>query len=102
MTPPSAQDAAAPLTGARTTLPPRSVVRDMPMRILLVRMSAMGDIVHTLPAAASLRYSFPDAEIDWLVEERWAPLLEENPDLTTVHRVRSRDWRHVVQVLCEL
>lgn len=71
-------------------------------RILLVRMGAMGDIVHTLPAAASLRYSFPDAEIDWLVEERWAPLLEENPDLTTVHCVRSRDWRHVLQVLGEL
>ncbi len=73
-----------------------------PRRILLVRMGAMGDIVHTLPAAASLRYSFPEAEIDWLVEERWAPLLEENPDLTTVRRVRSRDWRHVLHVLEEL
>jgi len=73
-----------------------------PRRILLVRMGAMGDIVHTLPAAASLRYSFPAAEIDWLVEERWAPLLEENPDLTNVYRVRSRDWRHVLHVLGEL
>ena len=39
-------------------------------RILLVRMGAMGDIVHTLPAAATLRHAFPEAEIDWLVEER--------------------------------
>ena len=68
-------------------------------RILVVRMGAMGDIVHTLPAAASLRYSFPEAEIDWLVEERWAPLLEENPDLTTVHRVHSRDCGQVWDVL---
>ena len=73
-----------------------------PQRILIIRMGAMGDIIHTLPAAASLRYSFPQAEIDWLVEERWAPLLEENPDLTTLHRVRSRDWRQVLHVLGEL
>ena len=101
MTAKSAQDAADSLPRSGKT-PPRSVVRDLPMRILLVRMGAMGDIMHTLPAAASLRYSFPDAEIDWLVEERWAPLLEENPDLTAVYRVRSRDWRHVREVLGKL
>jgi hypothetical protein len=48
-------------------------------RILVVRLGAMGDIVHTLPAVAWLKQSHPDSPLTWLVEPRWAPLLEENP-----------------------
>ena len=44
--------------------------------ILIVRIGAMGDIIHTLPGVASLKRSFPEARITWLVEPRWAPLLE--------------------------
>jgi heptosyltransferase-1 len=43
---------------------------------LVVRLSSLGDIVHTLPAFAALRESFPEARIDWLVDERWSPLVE--------------------------
>jgi heptosyltransferase I len=53
-------------------------------RILIVRMGAMGDIIHTLPAAASLRASFPHARITWVVEPQWMPLLEDNPSLDRV------------------
>ena len=53
-------------------------------RILIVRLGAMGDIIHTLPAAASLRASFPEARITWVVEPQWAPLLEDNPFLDRV------------------
>ncbi|MGA2742252.1 MAG: glycosyltransferase family 9 protein [Bryobacteraceae bacterium] len=48
-------------------------------RILVVRLGAMGDIVHALPAAASLKHSFPGWQVAWVVEPRWAPLLEGNP-----------------------
>jgi len=48
-------------------------------RLLVVRLGAMGDIIHTLPAAASLRQSFAGARLYWLVESRWRPLLEGNP-----------------------
>jgi|SRR5579863_96172 len=48
-------------------------------RILVVRLGAMGDIIHALPAAASLRHSFPGSHLTWLVEAPWAPLLEQNP-----------------------
>ena len=48
-------------------------------RILAVRLGAMGDILHTLPAVASLKRSFPGAHLAWLVEPQWAPLLEGNP-----------------------
>jgi len=44
-------------------------------RILIVRLSAMGDVIHTLPAAHFLRAIFPEAYIGWLIEERWAELL---------------------------
>ena len=39
----------------------------------------MGDIIHSLPAVASLKHSFPGARLTWIVEPQWAPLLEENP-----------------------
>ena len=59
-------------------------------RILVVRLGAMGDIIHTLPAAASLRASFPDARISWAVEPRWAPLLESNPSIDRLVEVDRR------------
>ena len=40
------------------------------MNILIVRLGALGDIIHTVPAAAALRDAFPDARIDWLVDAR--------------------------------
>src|SRR5579864_5316394 len=47
--------------------------------ILVVRLGAMGDIIHTLPAVASLKHSFPGSHLTWVVEPKWAPLLEGNP-----------------------
>ncbi len=47
--------------------------------ILVVRLSAMGDIVHTLPAAATLKKSFPERKLIWVVASRWMPLLQGNP-----------------------
>jgi lipopolysaccharide heptosyltransferase I len=42
---------------------------------LIVRLGSMGDLIHTVPAVASLRASFPQARIDWVVEQKWAPLI---------------------------
>ncbi len=63
------------------------------MNILLVRTSAMGDIVHALPVLAALRKHEPDAKIGWVVESVFAPLLADHPDLDTVIEVRTRTWR---------
>ena len=49
------------------------------MRFLIVRLGAMGDIVHALPVAAALRQRFPVARIDWLVDARYAALLDLVP-----------------------
>src|SRR6202171_71182 len=48
-------------------------------RILVVRLGAMGDVIHALPAVASPKHSFPGSHLTWLIEAQWAPLLEKNP-----------------------
>lgn len=53
-------------------------------RFLLVRLGSMGDILHALPAASALRDAFAGARIDWVVDPKWARLLEGNPDLSEV------------------
>jgi lipopolysaccharide heptosyltransferase I len=56
--------------------------------ILVVRLGAMGDIIQTLPAVASLKHSFPGSHLTWLVESKWAPLLEGNPFVDRVAVLR--------------
>jgi len=63
------------------------------MRILLIRTSALGDIVHCLPALRALRAHLPAARIGWVVEDVFAPLLERDRDLDEVLTVRLRRWR---------
>ena len=45
--------------------------------ILVVRLGSLGDLMHTLPAVAALRAGFPGARLDWVVEQKWAALVEE-------------------------
>jgi heptosyltransferase-1 len=59
--------------------------------ILVVRLGAMGDILHALPAAASLKHSFPSTPLTWVVENTWAPLLQHN---SFIDRVILFDRRH--------
>ena len=49
--------------------------------ILVIRLGAMGDILHALPAVASLKASFPRHNLVWLVARKWLPLLAGNPDI---------------------
>jgi lipopolysaccharide heptosyltransferase I len=51
-------------------------VPDATRKILVVRLSSLGDIVHSLPGVAALREAAPGAQIDWLVARAWAPILE--------------------------
>ena len=62
-------------------------------RILMIRTSALGDIVQTLPVLTALRHHYPSATIGWVVEAAFAPLLEGHPDLDEILTVRLRTWR---------
>ena len=64
------------------------------LRILIIRTSALGDVVHALPVLAALRRHLPGAHVGWLVEEAFAPLLEGHPDLDEILPARLRAWRH--------
>ena len=63
------------------------------MNVLIVRTSAMGDVVHCLPVLRGLRRALPEARIGWVVEEVFAPLLAGHPDLDAIFPVRLRPWR---------
>ena len=62
-----------------------------PRRILLIRPSALGDVCRTVPVLVSLRRAWPDAEIDWLVQDDFAPAIMHHPDLTRVLPFMRRD-----------
>ena len=62
----------------------------------------MGDILHTLPAVASLRASFPDTPVTWLVESKWLALLEGNPDVSAIATLDRSGLRGLVASLQRL
>ena len=71
-------------------------------RILIVRVGAMGDVLHGMPVVAALRAALPDAFLAWTVEPRWAPLLQSSPDavprtpamplVDRVHLAATKAW----------
>ncbi len=66
---------------------------DPAQRFLIVRLSSIGDIVHALPAAAALAESFPQAQVDWVVEKRHKLLLDGNPHLHRILELDTLGWR---------
>lgn len=63
------------------------------MRIVLVRLSALGDIVHTWPLADAIRRRRPKAHLTWVVEAPLVPLVEGHPSVDAVITTRTRRWR---------
>lgn len=63
------------------------------LKVLLVKTSSLGDVVHNLPAVTDIRTRFPDAAIDWAVEEDYAPLVRMHPGVRRVIAVAIRRWR---------
>ena len=64
------------------------------MRVVLVRLSALGDIVHTWPLAVELRKMQPRMHLTWVVEEPLRPLVEGHPAVDTVLTAATKSWRH--------
>src|SRR5688572_22532397 len=63
------------------------------MRILIVKLGSIGDIIHTLPAAAAIRQAMRHAEISWVVERRSAEILRDNPILDRLIEVDTKALR---------
>ena len=76
------------------------------MNLLVVRLGAMGDVIHTMHAVARLRQAMPDTQIGWMIEERWSELLcaigaprsgaarsPARPLVDAIHSVNTKAWR---------
>jgi len=72
------------------------------VRILVVRLGAMGDILHALPAVASLKTGHPGSRLTWVVEARWAPLVEANPFVDRVVLLRRESAASLLESWREL
>ncbi|WP_317202346.1 lipopolysaccharide heptosyltransferase I [Janthinobacterium sp.] len=64
-----------------------------PLNILLVRVSSLGDVLHNLPMVADIARRFPDANIDWVVEEGYTSLLRLNGRIGAIIPFALRRWR---------
>ncbi|MDR2219161.1 MAG: lipopolysaccharide heptosyltransferase I [Methylobacillus sp.] len=63
------------------------------MRLLLVKTSSMGDLVHNMPMIADIRQRFPDAVIDWVVEESFVEIARMNTEVARIIPVNMRRWK---------
>jgi heptosyltransferase-1 len=84
------------------------------MNILIIRVSAIGDVIHTLPALSYIRKSIPDAKITWVVQKKAAALLKQPTDgfnsHPSIHRLyvlpngflRPKHWRNTLSVIRKL
>jgi heptosyltransferase-1 len=78
-------------------LPPADLHSHDFQKILLIKLSAVGDVVHTLPVLNKLRRRYPRAQLDWLVTPGIAELLRHHPAITRIiefeREARSKPWR---------
>ncbi|MCW5963302.1 MAG: glycosyltransferase family 9 protein [Bryobacterales bacterium] len=70
-------------------------------RVLVLRLGAMGDVLHALPAVEALARSYPRLRIHWLVKPQWLPLLDGNPFLSRLIPYR-RDWTSLRALAADL
>ena len=73
--------------------------RESSPRILIVRLSAMGDVIHGIPVACALRAAFPNAFLAWIVEGTAGDVLEGHPAIDELVRVPRRYWKSPREVL---
>ena len=63
------------------------------MKVLIIKLGAIGDIIHTLPALSAIRASFPEAEISWVAEQRSAEIIRDNKLIDNLIEVDTKAFR---------
>jgi heptosyltransferase-1 len=75
------------------------------LKILILKPSSLGDVIHALPVLRLLKRHWPQSRIHWWLEARLLPLLEHDPDLDHIHVFERRRWaapRHLVEILTSI
>ncbi|HEY5704972.1 MAG TPA: glycosyltransferase family 9 protein [Terrimicrobiaceae bacterium] len=70
-----------------------------PKTLLLIKPGSFGDIIHAIPCAAALKEFLPDTRITWLVDERWEPLLTDNPAIDKTVTFPREKFRGIAGML---
>ena len=73
-------------------MPPADLTRREFRKILLIKLSAVGDVVHTIPVLNKLRRRYPMAQLDWLVTPAIAELLRHHPAITNIIEFEREAW----------
>ena len=66
------------------------------MRILIIKSTSLGDVVHNLPVIADIKRRHPNAAVDWVVEESFVDILTMHPGINLISPVAVRRWRKVL------
>ncbi len=64
-------------------------------KILIIRLSALGDTIHTLPFANALRKKYPNVQLDWIVEDKAEKFILNNPLLNNVYVLERKKWKEM-------
>ena len=72
------------------------LITKKPEKILIIRLSAIGDVVHVLPALILLRSNFPESKITWLVEDKASDILTGHPDIDDVIVFPRKKWQREI------
>ncbi|MBQ3642224.1 glycosyltransferase family 9 protein [bacterium] len=62
-------------------------------KVLIIRLSALGDTIHTLPLANALKEEYPNIQIDWIVEDKAAKFVIKNPLINKTYKIPSKKWK---------
>ena len=75
------------------------------MKIAIVKLSALGDIIHTMVALQFIKNHYPDSQIDWIVDQQFKSVLENNPHIRKIHTVsfkKAKKEKSILSILKEL
>lgn len=62
-------------------------------KVLIVRLSALGDTIHTLPLANAIKKQYPDIQLDWIVEDKASKFIINNPLINKVYELQKKKWK---------
>ncbi|UCH81995.1 MAG: lipopolysaccharide heptosyltransferase I [Nitrospiraceae bacterium] len=63
------------------------------MKILVIKPSSLGDVIHALPFLKAVKDTFPDADVDWLISTHLKGLIEDNPFINRIFTINKDSWK---------
>lgn len=79
-------------------------INSKPLKILIIKLTSLGDLIHTFPALTEAQQALPQAEFHWLVDESFAQIPGFHPAIQQVHTIplRKKKWRAVLSKIFSL